>query len=237
MIDVTTEEFKQRIRNYVFTNPLIRAGIIQVVDEPLETDLTCLRFQTWRFDGFSGSWEAAADRIGDYFSRQNSLVFLSILRGVAGPEQWSEVVAERDNYRVALVDLFQAAAKTSDHTIALVPSSVYTRLQKQGLLSYHLCPFTQKRIASYEGKQLVYDDMCLQPLLTYPGEVKVFIRTPTEETKVDPSQPEEFSFWREFSVSVKGFEYVGDEKPTNNDLGNPDSWKKTSEQSRLLRVR
>lgn len=216
MLDVTSNEFKQRVRDRLFTNPLIQAGIVQIVDEPLQTTLICTRFQTWRFDRFAGSWEEAADRIGDYFSIQNTRAFLAILQGVVGPDQLPENSEERDARRIELCSLFQGAAKVNDHPIAVVPSSLESRLKKQGLVSYHLCPFTQKRIPSFEGKQLVRDDMCLQPLLAYPGEVKVFFRTPTEETKIDSNAPNEFSFWREFEVRVKGFEYTGSTNPIND---------------------
>jgi hypothetical protein len=231
MIDVTTNEFKQQIRNRFFSNTLVTSGIVQVVDEPLQNTVSCTRYQTWKASQLDQSSVNPADRIGEYVSRRMTQFFMSVFAGVAGPEQLPEDKQERDNYRVNQLAACQTAFEQSDHTIALIPSF----LEKSLVSSYHLCPFTQKRIPSFAGKQLVRDDSPLQPYLFYPGEVKVFFRTPGE-IKVDLNTPDEFSYWWEYEVSVNGFEYCGNQNPANNCVDNPDNWKRTTEKSRILRV-
>lgn len=232
MIDVTNSEFRQQIRNNFFNNTLIKSGIVQVVDEPLQSTLKCNRYQTWQLSKLGQSPEAAANRIGEYVCRRLTQFFVSVFAGVAGSEQLPEDKLERDNYRVAQISSCRFALENNDHPIALIPSF----LEKPLNPTHHLCPFTQKRIASCSGTQLVREDSSLQPCLFYPGEVKVFFHTPVEETKIDPDDSDVFSYWWEYEVSVKGFEYTEPANPDNNYVANPDCWKRTVEKSRILRI-
>lgn len=240
MIDVTSDEFKQTVRGRFFSNNLIRAGIVQVVDQPLITELKGKRYQSWSYDRLDEmdrvSTKAAADRVGDYITRHLTNFFSSIIVGVAGSHPLPEDKAERDTYRLAQVELFKAASKENDHPIALIPSFLLSQLKKQSLVSYHLCPFTKRSIPSYEGKQLVHDDTCVQPYLFYPGELKVFFPVPDEEVKVYSGDPSGFIYFWNHDATVKGFDYTGTANPANNYIDNQDSWKRTAEKSRIVRV-
>lgn len=240
MIDVTSEEFRKTVRHdSVFDNPLIRAGIVHVACEPFETTLKCRRYQTWdceRLNAQTGmSTKAAAYRISQYVSRTLTNFFSSVFVGVAGSQPLPHDKAERDKYRLAQVELFKQASKDNDHPIALVPSVLKTYLAKQAVLSYHLCPFTQQSLPSYEGKLLVHDDSCVQPYLFYPGEVKVFFSVPDVEVKIDSENSSVFSYFWNYDVAVNGFEYTEALNPANNYVDTPDLWKKTGT-SRIVRV-
>ena len=238
MIDVTSNEFKEQLRNNYFRGNLIRSGIVQVVDQPLQGSCHQLRYQSWSMDKLDGySTESAAQRVGDYVCRHLHSAICSIIVGVAGSEPLPEDKLARDAYRIAQNSLCRYALETDNHTIALLPSFIETYLLKfhPTSVSYHLCPFTQRRIASYTGKQLVRDDMCLQPYLFYPGEIKILFHIPKVETET-LTNPDGFKHFWECDIAVKGFEYVGPKNPTNDDTAKPESWKRTTEKSRILRV-
>ncbi len=218
MIDVTSNEFKNQVRTHFYNNNLIQSGIVHVVDEPLENASSHSRYQTWNSGKLPHplAGAGAADRIGNYIARHTASHLLSTIQGVA---------AEWDDY---------FTLESSDHPIALIPS----KLEKSLVMSHYLCPFTQKRIPVSNGKRLVRDDMCLKTTLFYPGEIKVFFKTPAVESQVDATDPDVFTYSWEYDVSVSGFEYVGPKNPTNQDVAKPESWRRIplANSCRIVRV-
>ncbi len=223
MIDVTSNEFKNQVRSHFYNNNLIQSGIVHVVDQPLQNACSHSRNQSWntakldqpvtKLDEVKQA--TMAERIGYYIARRTAMCLLSTVQGV---------VSDWDN---------EVTLENSDNTIALVPSKLYKSL----ITSYYLCPFTQKRIATANGKRLVPDDSMLKPVLFYPGEIKVFFKTPAVESLVDATDPNVFTYSWEYDVSVNGFEYVGPKNPTNQDVARPESWKRTSvDGGRIVRV-
>ncbi len=216
MIDVTSNEFKNQVRSHFYNNNLIQSGIVHVVEEPLQNPCSHSRYQTWNSSKLPHplTGTGAADLIGNYIARQTAMCLLSTVQGV---------VAEWDD---------QVTLEGSDHPIALIPS----RFEKFMTTSHYLCPFTQKRIPVSNGQRLVRDDTCLRTTLFYPGEIKVFFKTPAVESQVDATDTDVFTYSWEYDVSVNGFEYVGPKNPVNIDLARPESWKRTDGKCRIVRV-
>jgi hypothetical protein len=222
MIDVTSSEFKNQVRSHFYNNNLVQSGIVHVVDEPLQNGCSHSRYQSWDTSKLDQpvtkspevKQASMAERIGNYIARQTAMCLLSTIQGV---------VAEWDD---------QVTLENSDHPIALIPS----KLEKSLVTSHYLCPFTQNRIPVSNGKRLVRDDMCLKTTLFYPGEIKVFFKTPNVESLVDATDTDVFTYSWEYDVSVNGFEYVGPKNPTNFDVAKPESWRRTGGECRIVRV-
>lgn len=247
MIELFTDEFKQQVRSKLFSNVLVKSGIVHVVDKPMQNCCVLHRKHSWEFkslfrqpgqpkfnicacgiadidchyhkpdDSTSApvSTEAASNRIGVYFSYQTLNTLTCIFRGV-----------------IEAGNLTQKTLEESDHPVAFLP----THFQKTLPRNYYLCPFTRESIRTYSGKRLVWDDMCFSPILFYPGEVKLFINSSAERVEVDPNDSGVFTYWREYHVSIKGFDYVGPAHPNNTDLTKPESWKRNSEKSLIVRI-
>lgn len=223
MIDVTSDEFKQAVRERFFSHPVIASGIVQIVNEPLKNACSHHRCMAWNYESLDEYVECvnseywAGCRVGDFVSVSIRQALFATISGVVESSQ-----------------LNQPELDGSDHTLVIVPDSFLQSLA----LTWHTCPSTKMNIASYNGKRVVravFDKSIKKPCLLYPGEIQLFFRTPTPEVELNPEYPDSFIYHWQYDVSVAGFEYTGPENPKDKDLSNPEFWKHTGK-SRIVQV-
>lgn len=127
-----------------------------------------LRGKAWGANELAGAlagddpMEAIADRVADYWARQEQKILVSVLTGIFAAASMSNHILDRSTQVISgnmVLDAKQLLGDSADQLQAIMMhSAVYTELQKQNLIQYTTTSDGKITIPTYLTYQVIVDD-------------------------------------------------------------------------------
>ena len=127
-----------------------------------------LRGKAWGANELAGAlagddpMEAIADRVADYWARQEQKMLVSVLTGAFASASMSNHVADKSDTAISgniVLDAKQLLGDSADQLQAIMMhSATYTELQKQNLIEYTTTSDGKITIPTYLTYQVIVDD-------------------------------------------------------------------------------
>lgn len=127
-----------------------------------------LRGKAWGANELAGAlagddpMEAIADRVADYWARQEQKILVSVLTGIFAAASMSNHILDKSTEVISgnmVLDAKQLLGDSADQLQAIMMhSAVYTELQKQNLIQYTTTSDGKITIPTYLTYQVIVDD-------------------------------------------------------------------------------
>ena len=127
-----------------------------------------LRGKAWGANELAGAlagddpMEAIADRVADYWARQEQKILVSVLTGIFAAASMSNHILDKSTQVISgnmVLDAKQLLGDSADQLQAIMMhSAVYTELQKQNLIQYTTTSDGKITIPTYLTYQVIVDD-------------------------------------------------------------------------------
>ena len=127
-----------------------------------------LRGKAWGANELSGAlagddpMQAIANRVADYWARQEQKILVSVLTGVFAAASMANHVKDASTQAISgslVLDAKQLLGDSADQLQAIMMhSAVFTELQKQNLIQYTTTSDGKIAFATYLGYQIIVDD-------------------------------------------------------------------------------
>jgi hypothetical protein len=221
-----------------------------------------LRGRAWGANELAGAlagddpMSAIADRVSDYWSRQEQKILVSVLAGVFASTEMQDHVADKSTEKISgdiVLDAKQLLGDNAETLQAIMMhSAVYTELQKQNLIEYTTTtgpsgsPIT---IPTYLTYAVIVDDG-----MPYDAENKVYTTylfakgsigrgegtpvslTPTETDRDSLAGEDYLINRRALVMHPMGIKWIGTpvkETPSNEELATGSNWKRVYESKNI----